>query len=140
MAQILWFSGTNVHADMEHILAGEPAVAPMEPRLFPKRLARHSLREGRYEVLHTPYKHGRFGLFGEQPVYLHMQMCRAIPFNNRSTELQRESPWDYAAGDPLTPELAQTVSRFGLVSYCPPPGSAATAAHSNGQEPSDGAA
>jgi glycosyltransferase involved in cell wall biosynthesis len=120
--QALWFGGANVHPDMTHQLAGEYASAPVEARLFPKRFANHTLSAGRYEVLHSPYKHGRFGLFWTEPAYLHLQMCRSAPLDNRSSELQeRRSSWDYETGALLTDDMLDAIKRYDVVARCPRP-------------------
>jgi glycosyltransferase involved in cell wall biosynthesis len=111
--QALWFSGTNVHPGFTHEMGGGELESnePWEARVFPKRFSRHNNRLQTVENLQTPYKHGSFAMYAEQPLYLHLKACKRDPNANRSPGNETTEP---TFGAPLSASAADAVRAWSL--------------------------
>jgi glycosyltransferase involved in cell wall biosynthesis len=127
--QALWLNGLNVYPDLEHAISdwdtpgpvSPRAVAPSEPRVFPKRFARYTSALGVYEALGSPYLHGFFALHWSAPAFLHLPLCKSTPFHNNSSDYRWPNPWTIPPGQRLPESMLEAVRQRRLTSYCRPP-------------------
>ena len=135
---VLMMRGANVHQDREHLAAArssdrEALVANLryprmptwvtslshdflEPRLFPRLLARYDHPTGWTQSLTSPFLNGRFRgrssgvVMGD--AYLHLKFCKRDPYSNYSDDLRRVIAGNLTTGPALDREARELLQRW----------------------------
>lgn len=116
-AQILWYTGINLHESREYFISGRPFEV-LEPRLFYKPFSYYENYLGYVEQLWSPY----IGLFSEyseyvrEPLYFHLKFCKRERFANMSADLQAREQRCASRGEALPPDLRRQLVSLGLLS------------------------
>lgn len=130
--EVLWIRGANIHPDFQHLVVqGElrDVVAKLprsttlpnwmspytdyEPRVFPKLRARYDCGFWWCERLQSRFLAERYRYQPEGISYLHLKYCKKDPYSNFSQEFG-EVISKIESGPSITPELAATISRWGI--------------------------
>lgn len=130
--EVLAIRGANLHPDLQHLVVqGELGNAEeklpeqtrlfnwmspytdYEPRVFPKLHARYHCGFWWCERLQSPFLDERYRYQPEGTSYLHLKYCKKDPYSNFSEEF-REVISRIQPGPSITPELAATISRWGI--------------------------
>jgi glycosyltransferase involved in cell wall biosynthesis len=125
--QVLWFPGLNVHPSRECAVKDVPppltpqpgmqgripSIADSEPRLFWRRFAAYS-SHWFCEGLSSPYDQPPFRLVWPDPAYLHMALCRTVPFGNSSPNGETHAALlaSVVPGEPLKPSHLGALARW----------------------------
>jgi len=114
-AQVLWYTGINLHEDREHLIVGRP-YEDLEPRLFYRRFARYNHSLGYVETLWSPYMmlYPEFSEHLAEPQYFHLKFCKKDRFSNISDDLRESELANSARGQPLSAARRAEVVALGL--------------------------
>jgi hypothetical protein len=137
---VMSFCGANLHPDRSHLLAAietdravlnarlstpdVPVWAAdltydhLEPRVFPKPMARFEMELGWTQRLSSPaLGHGyrrRARLSVEEPCFLHMKFCKREPFANYSDDLAAVIAANMSVGPALDPSWERLLARWDI--------------------------
>jgi hypothetical protein len=114
-AQVLWYTGLNVHTSRQHLIKGRP-FEDLEPRVFYRRMARYDHSVGNVETLWSPYMmmYDEFSEKLDEPLYFHLKFCKRERFTNLSEDIRRLEEANAAQGEPLSPELRDQLRALAL--------------------------
>jgi glycosyltransferase involved in cell wall biosynthesis len=119
-AQILWYTGINLHESGEHFISGRP-LEIVEPRLFYKRFSHYENFLGFVEQLWSPYAtlFTEYSEYVQEPLYFHLKFCKRERFSNMSADLQAREQRVSAQGEVLPADLRRQAVSLGF-SRTPP--------------------